>query len=73
MVAQSWVTVDCDSKYKIVWGETRAHGVPIHEKNKVQNKNLYNYSLPPPTYIFRRMHVGVEMGNLYCASNRKSK
>jgi hypothetical protein len=22
-----WVSVDFDSKYKIVWGETRAHGV----------------------------------------------
>ena len=27
MVAGWWVTVDFDS-----WGETRAHGVPIHEK-----------------------------------------
>jgi len=38
-------TVDFDSKYKIFWGETRAHGVPIHEeKKKVQNKNLHYYS-----------------------------
>jgi len=48
MVAGWWVTVDFDSKYKIVWGETRAHGVLIHEeeKNKVQNKNLHNYPHP---------------------------
>ena len=24
-----WVSVDFDSKYKILWGETRAHRVPI--------------------------------------------
>jgi len=29
-----WVTVDFDSKYKIVWGETRAYGVSIHEEKK---------------------------------------
>ena len=34
MVAGWGVTVDFDSHYKIVWGETRAHWVPIliHEK-----------------------------------------
>ena len=26
MVAGWWATVDLDSQYKIVWGETRAHG-----------------------------------------------
>ena len=40
-----WVTVDFDPKYNILWGETRAHWVPIHEEEeKVQNKNLHNYS-----------------------------
>ena len=29
-----WVSVDFDSKYKILWGETRDHGVPIHERKK---------------------------------------
>ena len=43
-----WVTVDFDSQYKILWGETRAHGVPIHEKNKVQNKNMQNYIFLSP-------------------------
>jgi len=39
-----WGTVDFDSKYKILRGETRAHGVPFHEEEKkVQNKNLQNY------------------------------
>ncbi len=35
-------TVDFDSKYKILRGETRAHRVPIHEKEqKGQNKNIH--------------------------------
>ena len=25
-----WVSADFDSKYKILWGETRDHWVPIH-------------------------------------------
>ena len=29
-----WVTLDFDSKYKLLWSETRAHGVPIHEEKK---------------------------------------
>ena len=32
MVAGWWVTVDFDSGYKILWVETRAHEVPIHEE-----------------------------------------
>jgi len=34
LAAGWWVSVDLDSQYKIVWGETRAHGVPIHEKKE---------------------------------------
>ena len=30
----AWVSEDFDSKYKILWGETRAHGVLIHERKK---------------------------------------
>ena len=29
-----WVSVDFDSKYKMLWGETRVHGVPMHEEEK---------------------------------------
>ena len=29
-----WGSVDFYSKYKILWGVTRAHGVPIHEEEK---------------------------------------
>ena len=32
-----WVSVDFDSKCKILWGETRAHGVPIHEEEEEKN------------------------------------
>ena len=32
MVAGWWVTVDFESKYKIVWDKNWGHGVPIHEK-----------------------------------------
>jgi len=53
--------VDFESKYKIIWGETRAHGVPIREKNKrVQNKNLRNYSDISTPYNIRLTQVGVE-------------
>ena len=39
-----WVSEDFDSEYKILWGETRDHEVPIHERRKkVQNKNLHKY------------------------------
>ena len=44
MASGWWVTVDFYEKFKILWGRVRAHGVPIHEENKVQNKNLHNYS-----------------------------
>ena len=51
-----WVTVDFESKYKNLWGETRAHGVPIHE----ENKNIHNYSNISTPYCIRLTHVGVE-------------
>ena len=34
LVAGWGVFVDFYSKYKIYWGEFRAHGVPIHERIK---------------------------------------
>ena len=48
-----WVSVDFDSKYKIVWGETRDHKIPILEEiKKWKKKNLHNYSniSTPPYY-----------------------
>ena len=56
-----WVSVDFDSEYKILWGETRAHGVPIHEEEeKVPNKNQHNCSNISTPYSIRLTHVGVE-------------
>jgi hypothetical protein len=51
-------------------GETRAHGIPIHEEEKkVQNKNLHNYSKISTPYNIRLMHVGVEVVyNWHCNS-----
>ena len=45
-----WVSVDFDSKYKILWGETRDHGVPIHERKKIFKKIIYIIipKFPPP-------------------------
>ena len=34
LIVGVWVLVDFDLKYKILWGETRAHGVLIHERKK---------------------------------------
>ena len=56
-----WGTVDFVSKNKILRGETRAQGVPIHEEEeKVQNKNLHNYSNFSTPYNIRLTQVGVE-------------
>jgi len=56
-----WGTVDFDSKYKILRGETRAHGVPIYEKEKKgQNKNQHNYSKISTPYNISLTHVEVE-------------
>ena len=38
MVAEWWVTVDFNSQNKIIRGETRAHGEPIHEKTKFKTR-----------------------------------
>ena len=55
------VTVDFDSKYKIVWGEARVHGMPGHEEEKiVQNKNLHNYFNISTPYKISLTHVGEE-------------
>jgi len=35
------VSVDFDSKYKILWRETRAHGAPIHEEEKKLQTRIY--------------------------------
>jgi len=40
-VAGCWVSVDFDSKYKILLGETRAHGEPIHEEEKKFQTRIY--------------------------------
>ena len=62
-----WVSVDFDSKYKILWGETRDHGVPIHErKKKFQKKNLHNYSKISTPCNIRLTQVGVERENTLC-------
>ena len=48
-----WVSVDLDSKYKIVCGETRDHRIPILEEiKKLKKNNLHNYSniSTPPYY-----------------------
>ena len=56
-----WVSVDFDTKYKILWGETRAHRLPIHEEEKkFKNKNLYNYSNFATPYNIRLTQDGVE-------------
>ena len=34
LTAGCWVSVDFDLKYKILLGETWAHGEPIHEEEK---------------------------------------
>ena len=39
MVAGWWVTVDFDSKYRILWGETRAHEVLINEKESLKQES----------------------------------
>jgi len=36
-----WVSVDFDSKYKFLLGETRAHGEPIHEEEKKFQTRIY--------------------------------
>jgi len=46
-----WGNVDFDSKYKILWGETRAHDVLIHEerikfKTRIYLHNYSNISTP---------------------------
>ena len=47
-----WVSVDFDSKYKIVWGETRDHRIPILEEIKKLKKRIYIIIpiFPPPYY-----------------------
>ena len=50
LVAGWWDSVDFDSKYKILWGETRAYRVPIHEEEKKFKTRIYiiiSIFLPP--------------------------
>ena len=58
-----WVTVDFDSKYKILWAESIGPmGNLFMKEKKVQNKNLHNYSnISTPMYNIRLMHVVVEV------------
>ena len=62
MFSWLWGTVDFNLKYKNLWGETRAHGVPIHEENKKFKRRIYiiipNISTP---YGIRLTQVGVEV------------
>ena len=56
-----WVSVDFDSKYKIVWVESRDHRILIlEEKKKVEKKNLQNYSNISTPHTIRMTQVGVE-------------
>ena len=57
-----WGSVDFDSKYKILWGETRAHGEPIHEEKKSskQESTVHNYSNISTPFSITLTHVGVE-------------
>ena len=50
LVAGWGVFVDFYSKYKIYWGEFRAHGVPIHERIKKFKTRIYIIIpiFPPP-------------------------
>jgi len=43
-------SVDFDSKYKIIWGETQAHQVPIYERIKKFKTRIYIIIpiFPPP-------------------------
>ena len=36
-----WGSVDFDAKFKILWGERRAPGVPIHERIKKFKTRIY--------------------------------
>jgi len=61
LVAGCWVSVDFDSKYKILWDETRAHRVPIHEEEKKFKTRIYIISAKfQPPYNIRMTQVGVE-------------
>ena len=60
-----WVSVDFDSKHKIVGGETRDHRIPILEEiKKVEKKNLHKYSNISTPHTFRLTQVGVEGGEV---------
>ena len=55
-------------------GETRAHGVPFHERiKKVKNKNLHNYSNISTPYYIRLTYVGVEGVTYTVPPSRLSK
>ena len=47
MVVRWWVTVDFNSQYQILWGETGSHGLPIHEE-KQSSKQESALLFPPP-------------------------
>ena len=64
-----WVTVDFDSKYKILWGETRAHGVPFHEKKTSSNTRIC--IIIPTPYHIRLTHMGGRGVTVHCGSADK--
>ena len=69
MVVGWWVTVDFDSQYKIVWGETRAHGGTNSCKKTEFKKRICRIILT--SYNIRLTHVG-EGGILKTAEVCKS-
>ena len=69
MVAGLWVTVDFDSKYKILWDATKAHGGTYIFMKKTMFKTRIYIIIPTP-YSIRLKHVGVEGGNLHYASQQ---
>jgi hypothetical protein len=58
MVVGWWVTEDFDSQYKMLWGETRARGVPPHGKNKVQTRICLIIPIPYNITLTHVMVVG---------------
>ena len=50
LIAGCWVSVDFDSKYKILWGKPWAYGVLIYERKKMFETRIYIIIpiFPPP-------------------------
>jgi hypothetical protein len=63
-----WVSVDFDSKYKILWGETRAHRVPIHERIKKFKTRIYKIIPIFPSLKYQTDASWGGGGDSHCAS-----